>query len=84
MQRALYIVHDNTEDYVALLFYASWCPFSAAVKPTFSILASLFPSIAHFAIEESAVRPRFEHSLSYQCISLLISKFLVENDISFV
>ncbi|KAM1180581.1 hypothetical protein ACFX13_019970 [Malus domestica] len=57
LQRALNIVHKNTHDYVAVLFYASWCPFSRMFKPTFSILASLYPSIPHFAFEESAIRP---------------------------
>ncbi|TQD97833.1 hypothetical protein C1H46_016528 [Malus baccata] len=57
LQRALNMVHKNTHDYVAVLFYASWCPFSRMFKPTFSILASLYPSIPHFAFEESAIRP---------------------------
>ncbi|KAL2468106.1 5'-adenylylsulfate reductase-like 4 [Forsythia ovata] len=57
LQKALHMVHKNTHDYVALLFYASWCPFSGTFRPSFSVLSSLFPSIPHFAIEESAVRP---------------------------
>ncbi|CAA3002342.1 5 -adenylylsulfate reductase-like 4 [Olea europaea subsp. europaea] len=57
LQKALHVVHKNTNDYVALLFYASWCPFSGTFRPSFSALSSLFPSIPHFAIEESAVRP---------------------------
>ncbi|KAJ8541375.1 hypothetical protein K7X08_002191 [Anisodus acutangulus] len=57
LQRALNMIHRNTHDYVALLFYASWCPFSRSFKPKFSIMSSLFPSIPHFAIEESAVKP---------------------------
>ncbi|CAI9116290.1 OLC1v1017396C1 [Oldenlandia corymbosa var. corymbosa] len=57
LQRALNMVYGNKHDYVALLFYASWCPFSASFTPSFSILASLFPSVPHFAIEESAVKP---------------------------
>ena len=59
LQRALNIVHMNSHEYVAVLFYASWCPFSRTFRPSFSILSSLYPSIPHFAIEESAVRPRF-------------------------
>lgn len=59
LQRALNMVHKNTHEYVAVLFYASWCPFSRMFKPTFSILASSYPSIPHFAFEESAIRPRF-------------------------
>ncbi|KAI4389446.1 hypothetical protein MLD38_001674 [Melastoma candidum] len=57
LQRALAIVHGDSQAYVAVLFYASWCPFSRVFRPTFSILSSLFPSIRHFAIEESSVRP---------------------------
>ncbi|CAA2983445.1 5'-adenylylsulfate reductase-like 4 [Olea europaea var. sylvestris] len=57
LQKALHMVHKNTHDYVALLFYASWCPFSGTFRPSFSVLSSLFPSVPHFAIEESAVRP---------------------------
>lgn len=58
LQRVLNMVHRNTHDYVAILFYASWCPFSAIFRPSFSILPSLYPSIPHFAIEESVIRPR--------------------------
>ncbi|PON73229.1 DnaJ-like [Parasponia andersonii] len=57
LQRALNMVHKNSYDYVAVLFYASWCPFSRTFTRTFSILSSLYPSIPHFAIEESAIRP---------------------------
>ncbi|KAI3465152.1 hypothetical protein Pfo_021815 [Paulownia fortunei] len=57
LQKALHMVHKNEHDYVVLLFYSSWCPFSGTFRPSFSILSSIFPSIPHFAIEESAVRP---------------------------
>ncbi|KAK6130737.1 hypothetical protein DH2020_035525 [Rehmannia glutinosa] len=57
LQKALNIIHKNEHDYVALLFYSSWCPFSGPFRPSFSLLSSIFPSIPHFAIEESAVRP---------------------------
>ncbi|KAL3514151.1 hypothetical protein ACH5RR_026868 [Cinchona calisaya] len=57
LQRALSMIHGNIYDYVVLIFYASWCPFSGSLRPTLSILASLFPSLPHYAIEESAVRP---------------------------
>ncbi|KAL7175944.1 hypothetical protein ACSBR2_029504 [Camellia fascicularis] len=57
LQRALSLVHKNSHGYVAVLFYASWCPFSATFRPTFSILSSFYPSIPHFAIEESVIRP---------------------------
>ncbi|KAL5558986.1 hypothetical protein UlMin_035197 [Ulmus minor] len=57
LQKALNMVHKNSYDYVAVLFYASWCPFSRTFRPTLSIVSSLYPSIPHFAIEESAIRP---------------------------
>jgi thiol-disulfide isomerase/thioredoxin len=59
LQKALNIVHMNSHEYVAVLFYASWCSFSKTFRPSFSIMSSLYPSIPHFAIEESAIRPRF-------------------------
>lgn len=59
LQRALNIVHTKSHEYVAVLFYASWCPFSRIFRPRLSILSSLYPSIPHFAIEESTIRPRF-------------------------
>jgi len=59
LQKALNLVQKNSHEYVALLFYASWCPFSRTFRPSFSILYSLYPSIPHFAIEESSIRPRF-------------------------
>ncbi|KAJ8772093.1 hypothetical protein K2173_027270 [Erythroxylum novogranatense] len=55
--KALNVVHKNSHEYVAVLFYASWCPFSRNFRPSFSLLSSLYPSILHLAIEESSVRP---------------------------
>ncbi|KDP41389.1 hypothetical protein JCGZ_15796 [Jatropha curcas] len=57
LQKALNMVHKNGYKYLAVLFYASWCPFSRNFRPSFSLLSSLYPSIPHFAIEESSVRP---------------------------
>lgn len=57
LQRALGMVYKKSHDYVVLLFYAPWCPFSASFRPMLSILSSLYPSIPHFAIEETAIRP---------------------------
>nr|DAD41106.1 TPA_asm: hypothetical protein HUJ06_015429 [Nelumbo nucifera] len=57
LQRALNLVHKNSNEYVSLFFYASWCPFSRACRPTFTILSSMYPSIPHFAVEESSIRP---------------------------
>ncbi|XVF36702.1 hypothetical protein REPUB_Repub19eG0080700 [Reevesia pubescens] len=57
LQKALNMVQKNGHAYVAVLFYASWCPFSRSFRPSFSILSSSYPSVPHFAIKESAVRP---------------------------
>ncbi|BAF10073.1 5'-adenylylsulfate reductase-like 3 precursor [Oryza sativa Japonica Group] len=57
LAKAITLLHMNKDDYIAVLFYASWCPFSQECKPNFEILASLFPSIRHFAFEESSIRP---------------------------
>ncbi|XP_062220340.1 5'-adenylylsulfate reductase-like 3 [Phragmites australis] len=57
LARAVNLFHMNKDDYIAVLFYASWCPFSQECKPNFKTLASLFPTIRHFAFEESAIRP---------------------------
>ncbi|KAK8308991.1 hypothetical protein V6Z12_D02G099300 [Gossypium hirsutum] len=57
LQKALNMVHRNIHEYVAVLFYASWCPFSRSFRPSFLTLSSSYPSIPHFAIKESAVRP---------------------------
>ncbi|KAJ6412803.1 hypothetical protein OIU84_005784 [Salix udensis] len=57
LQKALNFVQKNSHEYVALLFYASWCPFSKNFRPSFSILSSLYPSTPHFEIEESSIRP---------------------------
>ncbi|XP_062221971.1 5'-adenylylsulfate reductase-like 3 [Phragmites australis] len=57
LARAVNLLHKNKDDYIAVLFYASWCPFSQECKPNFETLASLFPTIRHFAFEESAIRP---------------------------
>ncbi|KAJ6685572.1 5'-ADENYLYLSULFATE REDUCTASE-LIKE 4-RELATED [Salix purpurea] len=57
LQKALNLVQKSSHEYVALLFYASWCPFSSTFRPSFSILSSFYPVIPHFAIEESSIRP---------------------------
>ncbi|XXG86402.1 hypothetical protein AAC387_Pa11g1305 [Persea americana] len=58
LQRALNEVHMNGHEYVSLLFYATWCPFSKTLRSNFTILSSYFPTIRHFAVEESSVGPR--------------------------
>ncbi|KAE8658973.1 5'-adenylylsulfate reductase-like 4 [Hibiscus syriacus] len=57
LQKALDMVQWNSHEFVAVLFYASWCPFSRSFRPSFRILSSSYPSIPHFAIKESAARP---------------------------
>ncbi|RZC89539.1 hypothetical protein C5167_027082 [Papaver somniferum] len=57
LQKVLNLVHKNSHDYVAVLFYASWCSFSRTCRPTFGAMSSLYPSIIHFAFEESVVKP---------------------------
>ncbi|CAH2035350.1 unnamed protein product [Thlaspi arvense] len=57
LQIALDMIHKNKCDYVALLFYASWCPFSRSFRPSFDVISSLYSSIPHFAIKESSVKP---------------------------
>ncbi|KAM7256619.1 hypothetical protein ACFE04_012360 [Oxalis oulophora] len=57
LQKALNMVYSKTHKYVAVLFYASWCPFSRAFRPSFSVASSMYPSIPHFAIEETSIKP---------------------------
>ncbi|CAO2175489.1 unnamed protein product [Urochloa humidicola] len=58
LQRAVALVLHNREDFVAILFYASWCPFSKIFRTDFQKLSSFFPTIAHFSFEESHIKPR--------------------------
>jgi len=48
---------DGNKEYTAVLFYASWCPFSQRMRPLFDDLSSMFPQIKHLAVEESNVMP---------------------------
>lgn len=43
--------------YTAILFYASWCPFSRKVQPGFDALALMYPQIKHVKVEESSAFP---------------------------
>ncbi|XP_039125354.1 5'-adenylylsulfate reductase-like 3 isoform X2 [Dioscorea cayenensis subsp. rotundata] len=54
---ALNIVHKNKRKHVAVLFHASWCPFSKSFRPNFDAMSSMFPTIPHFAYEESVIPP---------------------------
>ncbi|ONM04803.1 adenosine 5'-phosphosulfate reductase-like5 [Zea mays] len=58
LQKAVALVLQNREDFVAILFYASWCPFSKIFRTDFQKLSSFFPTIAHFSFEESNIKPR--------------------------
>ncbi|KAH9549951.1 hypothetical protein CY35_10G046900 [Sphagnum magellanicum] len=57
LEKALDLVHSNNGTYIAVLYYASWCPFSRELWPVYDVLSSVFPSIHHVAVEESSVRP---------------------------
>ncbi|XP_076916677.1 5'-adenylylsulfate reductase-like 7 [Bidens hawaiensis] len=48
---------NQTNAYVAILFYASWCPFSKTVQPKFDALSSMYPQIKHVRVEQSSVPP---------------------------
>uniref|UniRef100_A0A7N2R7K2 Thioredoxin domain-containing protein n=1 Tax=Quercus lobata TaxID=97700 RepID=A0A7N2R7K2_QUELO len=45
-------------EYIVVLFHASWCPFSRSVLPSFETLNSMFPQIEHMTIEQSSAMPR--------------------------
>jgi thiol-disulfide isomerase/thioredoxin len=57
LEKALDLVHSRNGTYVAVLYYANWCPFSREVRPVYDVLSSVFPTIHHVAVEESSVRP---------------------------
>ncbi|KAL2335060.1 hypothetical protein Fmac_016273 [Flemingia macrophylla] len=44
-------------EYISILFYASWCPFSRKMLPQFEILSSMFPKVEHFVLEQSSALP---------------------------
>lgn len=46
---------DGKEEHTAVLFYASWCPFSQRIRPIFDDLSSMFPQVKHLTVEESNV-----------------------------
>ncbi|OVA06418.1 Thioredoxin-like fold [Macleaya cordata] len=55
LDRALSSTDRNV--YTAVLFYASWCPFSRGARSTFDVLSSMFPQIRHLAVEQSSAMP---------------------------
>ncbi|XP_014517023.1 5'-adenylylsulfate reductase-like 5 [Vigna radiata var. radiata] len=44
-------------EYISILFYASWCPFSQKMLPQFETLSSIFPQIEHLILEQSSALP---------------------------
>ncbi|KAG2583802.1 5'-adenylylsulfate reductase-like 4 [Panicum virgatum] len=76
LQKAIALVLQNREDFVAILFYASWCPFSKIFRTDFQKLSSFFPTIAHFSFEESHIKPRV---LSRYGVSAFPTLFLVNS-----
>ncbi|CAB4316243.1 unnamed protein product [Prunus armeniaca] len=56
LERAL--ASKQRTGYTVVLFYASWCPFSCSMYPTFGMLSFMFPQVEHLAIEQSSALPR--------------------------
>lgn len=44
-------------EFMAVLFYASWCPFSRIFKPRISTLSSMYPQMKHMMVEQSSAMP---------------------------
>ncbi|KAH7387125.1 hypothetical protein KP509_16G006600 [Ceratopteris richardii] len=57
LESILNILQSRRNVHVAILFYASWCPFSAKLRPLFDTLAAEYPAIHHLAVEDSAIQP---------------------------
>lgn len=57
LERSLKLMFTQEGMHAAVLVYARWCPFSRELLPVFDSLASTFPSIYHFVVEESALQP---------------------------
>eukprot|EP00250_Pteridium_aquilinum_P034534 c7718_g1_i1 orf=301-1305(+) len=57
LERSLRLLNTRDSMYAAVLVYARWCPFSRALLPVFYSLASTFPFVYHFAVEETALQP---------------------------
>ncbi|CAI9101042.1 OLC1v1038268C1 [Oldenlandia corymbosa var. corymbosa] len=55
LERALATKGKNS--YTAVLFYASWCPFSQAAHVNFKALSYMYPHIEHLAVEQSSAMP---------------------------
>ncbi|KAL8480842.1 hypothetical protein ACS0TY_026825 [Phlomoides rotata] len=48
---------SQKNEYTAVLFYASWCPFSTIFLPKFFTLSSMYPQITHVMVEQSSAMP---------------------------
>ncbi|CAN6895490.1 unnamed protein product [Brassica oleracea] len=57
LDRLIMSLNYDANGYMSVLFYASWCPFSRAVRPKFDMLSSMFPQIQHLAVEHSQALP---------------------------
>eukprot|EP00249_Psilotum_nudum_P016323 c25766_g1_i1 orf=744-1808(+) len=73
LERTLHIAQSRNDAYVAVLFYAKWCPFSKSLRSTFHALSLFFPAVYHVAVEESDLRPS---GLSQYGVHSLPSLFL--------
>lgn len=63
--------------YTSVLFYASWCPFSRSLYPTFEMLSFMFPQVEHLAVEQSSAFPRCELLIWYAYVFYLCVRFLL-------
>ncbi|KAL6567138.1 hypothetical protein OROMI_015542 [Orobanche minor] len=48
---------SRKNEYTAVLFYASWCPFSSIFQSKFYTLSSMYPQIKHLMVEQASVQP---------------------------
>ncbi|KAI3461895.1 hypothetical protein Pfo_018558 [Paulownia fortunei] len=48
---------NQKNEYTAVLFYASWCPFSSIFRSKFFTLSSMYPQIKHIMVEQSSAMP---------------------------
>ncbi|PIN18629.1 Thioredoxin [Handroanthus impetiginosus] len=72
LERAVSSTQKN--EYIAVLFYASWCPFSSIFQSKFSTLSSMYPHIKHLMVEQTSVLPRvFSRYGIHNVPSLLIA-----------
>lgn len=54
-ESALSSIQNN--EYTAVLFFASWCPFSSIFQSRFSTLSIMYPQIKHIMVEQTSVLP---------------------------